>query len=79
MSLANKLKTIGRRAINTVGTAYDFARGKVTYYLSSPEQRAMIRRVQEARKSGRLKQMTPIKPYSDTYWKIKDADARREE
>ena len=79
MRLTNKLKTAGRKAIDAVETAYDFARGKVTYYLSSPEQRAMIRKVQEARESGRLEQMKPIKPYSDLYWKIKDADARRED
>lgn len=61
MSLTDKISNVA-----------SWCKSKFLYYLVyTPQDRALIDRVERARKSGEFEQFKPIQKYSEKYWNMR--------
>jgi len=59
--------------INRLTDAASWCKSQALYYLVyTPQQKALIDRVDKARKAGQLKQFNQVEQYSDGYWQIRN-------
>jgi hypothetical protein len=59
--------------INRLTNAAGWCKSQFMYYLVyTPQEKALIDRVEQARKSGQLKQFNQVEEYSDRYWQVRN-------
>ncbi|MEK6951689.1 MAG: hypothetical protein AABX29_01615 [Nanoarchaeota archaeon] len=74
--MSNLIDRLGTVTTNVV----DWCKSQFMYYLVyTPEQKAMVGKVREARQAGKLEQFKPIEEYSELYWQIRNELGKAED